>query len=70
LREFWEESPLSLRTTKKHPGKFGSNPSSRLDLRGIPQLMESNPQLIPRIDKVVEPLKAYIRRHSHGKRGE
>jgi hypothetical protein len=28
--------------------------------------MESYPQLIPNIDKVVEPLKAYIRRHSHG----
>jgi hypothetical protein len=32
--------------------------------------MESYPQLIPRITKVVEPLKAYIRRHSHGERGE
>jgi predicted naringenin-chalcone synthase len=40
-----------------------------VDLREIPQLMESYPQLIPRISKVVEPLKAYIRRHSHGERG-
>jgi len=30
--------------------------------------MESHPQLISRITKVVEPLKAYIRRHSHGER--
>jgi hypothetical protein len=37
-----------------------------LDLREIPKLMESYPQLIPRISKVVDPLKAYIRRHSHG----
>jgi hypothetical protein len=33
-------------------------------------MMESYPQIIPRIDKVVDPLKAYIRRHSHGERGE
>ena len=32
--------------------------------------MESCPQIIPRIAKVVEPLKAYIRRHSHGEKGE
>jgi hypothetical protein len=32
--------------------------------------MESYPQLIPIIAKVVEPLKAYIRRHSHGDKGE
>jgi hypothetical protein len=31
--------------------------------------MEPYPQLIPRISKVVKPLKAYIRRHSHGERG-
>ena len=30
--------------------------------------MESYPQLIPRIAKVVEPLKAYRRRHSHGEK--
>jgi hypothetical protein len=30
--------------------------------------MELYPQLIPRIDKVVKPLKAYIRRHSHGEK--
>jgi hypothetical protein len=40
-----------------------------MDLRGIPHLMESYPQLIPRITKVVEHLKAYIRRHSHGEIG-
>jgi hypothetical protein len=39
-------------------------------LREIPQLMESYPQLIPKITKVVEPLKAYKRRNSHGERGE
>jgi hypothetical protein len=32
----------------------------------MPQLMESYPQVIPNITKVVEPLKAYKRRHSHG----
>ena len=31
--------------------------------------MDSYTQLVPRIAKVVEPLKAYIRRHSHGERG-
>jgi predicted naringenin-chalcone synthase len=31
--------------------------------------MESYPQLIPKITKVVEPLKAYKRRHSHGEKG-
>jgi hypothetical protein len=40
-----------------------------MDLREIPQLMESYPQLIPKIAKVVEPLKAYIRRHFMVKRG-
>jgi hypothetical protein len=39
-------------------------------LREIPQLMESYPQLIPNITKVVEPLKAYKRRHSHGENEE
>jgi hypothetical protein len=32
--------------------------------------MESYPQLIPKITKVVEPLKAYKRRHSHGEKEE
>jgi hypothetical protein len=32
--------------------------------------MESYPQLIPKINKVVEPLKAYKRRHSHGEKEE
>jgi hypothetical protein len=36
----------------------------------IPQLMESYPQLIPKITKVVEPLKAYKRRHSHDEEEE
>jgi hypothetical protein len=31
--------------------------------------MESYPQLLPNIAKVVEPLKAYIRRNCHGERG-
>ena len=35
----------------------------------IPQLMQSYPQLIPKITNVVEPLKAYKRRHSHGEKG-
>ena len=30
--------------------------------------MESYPQIIPRISKVVEPLKACIRRHYHGEK--
>jgi hypothetical protein len=36
----------------------------------MPQLMESYPQIIPTITKVVEPLKAYKRRHSHGEKEE
>jgi hypothetical protein len=32
--------------------------------------MGSYHQLIPRIDKLVEPIKAYIRRHSHGEEEE
>jgi hypothetical protein len=32
--------------------------------------MESYPQPIPNITKVVEPLKAYKRRHSYGEKGE
>jgi hypothetical protein len=32
--------------------------------------MESYPQLIPKITKVVEPPKAYKRRHSHGEKEE
>jgi hypothetical protein len=37
-----------------------------MDLRDDPQLMEKDPQPIPRISKVVGPLQAYIRRPSHG----
>ena len=32
--------------------------------------MESHSQLIPKITKVVEPLKAYKMRHSHGEKEE
>jgi hypothetical protein len=39
-----------------------------MHLREKAQLMESYPQIIPNITKVVEPLKAYKRRHSHGER--
>jgi hypothetical protein len=45
---------------------LGSNIRSRYDIRGDPQLRERNPQLIPNISQVVGPLKAYIRRLSHG----
>jgi hypothetical protein len=38
--------------------------------REVPQLMESYPQLIPKITKVVKPPKAYKRRHPHGDREE
>ena len=31
--------------------------------------MDKDPQLIPRISKMVRPLKAYIRRHAHGEMG-
>jgi hypothetical protein len=41
---------------------------SRLDLREDPQLMEKDPQPIPRISKVVRPLQTYIRRPPHGER--
>jgi hypothetical protein len=48
---------------------FGSNLTLGIHLREISQLMDSYPQLIPNITKVVEPLKAYKWRHSHGKQG-
>jgi hypothetical protein len=41
-----------------------------MDLREDPQLMEKDPQPIPRISKVVRPLQAYIRRPPHGESGE
>jgi hypothetical protein len=37
-----------------------------MDLREDPQLMEKDPQPIPRISKLVGSLQAYIRRSSHG----
>jgi hypothetical protein len=49
---------------------FGLNLTLRFHLREISQLMESYPQLIPNITKVVEPLKAYKWRHSHGEQEE
>jgi hypothetical protein len=64
-----DKYPLSLRTTNKQPSRFGSNPSPKLDLRGVPQLMDPYPQLILRISNVVMPIKAYIRRHYHGEKG-
>jgi hypothetical protein len=39
---------------------------SRQDLREDPQLEEKDPQLIPRISKVVGSLQDYIRSPSHG----
>ena len=36
----------------------------------MPQLMDSYPQLILKITKVVEPLKAYKRRNYHDEKGE
>ena len=45
---------------------FGSNITLKMHLREISQLLEPYPQLIPNIPKVVEPLKAYKWRHSHG----
>jgi hypothetical protein len=33
-------------------------------------VMESFPQLITKITKVIEPLKSYKRRHSHGEKEE
>jgi hypothetical protein len=48
---------------------FGSNLTLRMHLREISQLLEPYPQLIPNITKVVEPLKAYKWRHSHGEQG-
>jgi hypothetical protein len=39
-----------------------------MDLREDPQLMEKDPQPIPRISKVVGSLQAYIRRPSHGEK--
>jgi hypothetical protein len=40
----------------------------RLDVREDPQMMEKDPQPIPRISKVVGCLQAYIRRPYHGER--
>jgi hypothetical protein len=48
---------------------FGSNLTLRLHLREISQLMEPYPHLISNISRVVEPLKAYEWRHSHGEQG-
>jgi hypothetical protein len=48
---------------------FGSNLTLMVHLREILQMMESYPQLIPNITKVVGPLKAYKYRHSHGQQG-
>jgi hypothetical protein len=45
---------------------FDSSLTLRLHLRNISQLLEPYPQLIPNITKVVEPLKAYKWRNSHG----
>jgi hypothetical protein len=45
---------------------FGSNLTLRMHLREISQLMESYPQLVPIINKVVDPLKAYKWNHFHG----
>jgi hypothetical protein len=41
---------------------------SRLHLREDPQMMEKDPQPIPRISKVVGSLQDYIRRPSHGEK--
>jgi hypothetical protein len=41
-----------------------------LHLRKISELMETYPQVIPKILKVVEPLKAYKWRHFHGVKDE
>jgi hypothetical protein len=64
-----KESPFSLRTTRDDSSSFGLILSFRLHLKKIPQLMESYPQLIPNITKVVDPLKAFKGRHSHGEHG-
>jgi hypothetical protein len=48
---------------------FGSNLTLMLHPRDISQLLEPYPQLIPNINKVVEPLKGYKWRHSHGEQG-
>jgi hypothetical protein len=45
---------------------FGLNLTLRLLLRDISQLMQSYPQLIPNITKVVGHPKAYKWRNSHG----
>jgi hypothetical protein len=44
------------------------NLRSRLDLREDPQLIDKDPQPIPKISKVVGSLQYYIRRPSHGER--
>jgi hypothetical protein len=59
LREIREESPQYLKVVD-------SNLRSRHHIREYLQLKERNPQLIPKISQVVGPIKAYIRRPSHG----
>ena len=54
--------------TRDYLGWFGSNPRFSMHLREMPQLMESYPQLIPNMTKVVKPLKSYKRRHYHDER--
>jgi hypothetical protein len=48
---------------------FGSNLTLGMHLREISQMIELYPQLIPNITNVVEPLKAYKWRRSHGEQG-
>jgi hypothetical protein len=48
---------------------FGLNLTLRLHTREISQLLEPHPQIIPNVTKVVETLKAYKWRHSHGEQG-
>jgi len=61
---------MLLRKSGEDPPYLGnqldSNLRSRLDLREDPQLMEEDPQPIPRIYKMVGSLQDSIRRPSHG----
>ena len=64
--EILEEIPFSSKDKYDGLSWFGLNLTPCLHLREISQLLEPYPQLIPNITKVVEPLKAYKWRNSHG----
>jgi hypothetical protein len=70
VEKILEEIPFSSKDSYGGSSLFRSNIPPGMHLRKISQILEPYTQLIPNIPKVVEPLKAYKWRHSHGKIGE